>query len=455
MIVSNRGPIAFRLDQSGTPVASKTGGGLASALRPLLDGEALWIAASMSGADMTAMQSGVTHGQGVHFVDVPADVYDNAYNRIANESLWFAHHGLLSAGAGDDSRWATAWPDFERYNQAMANAVIAHAPQDAAVLVQDYHLCLMAPFVTAERADLRLVHFSHTPWAAPDELNIADTAADAVLRGMAAHHSCGFHSRRWADAYTRSSAAAGIAAAPIFVSALGPDLDAARSIAAGAECNDELLQLDAFAAGRSLVVRVDRIEPSKNILKGFAAFERVLESEPALRKQLAFAAYVYPSRETIETYRRLKHEIESVCARINNRFGSDGDVPIWLDTTDNLPGAVAGMRRADALLVNPIRDGLNLVSMEGPMVNEHEARLILSTEAGAHDRLRDHCLSIDPTDVTATATAIIEAVTMDRSHATQLARGLRKEIGKRTPEQWRTDQLDQAERSSRQELDHT
>ena len=444
VIVSNRGPIAFGLDEAGTPVPTKSGGGLASALRPLLDTDALWIAASMSGADAAAARSGAVERLGVHFVELPADVYDNAYNRVANESLWFAHHGLLTEEPSDDSGWTTAWCDFETYNHEMANAVISLAPKDAAVLVQDYHLCLMAPLVLAERDDLRLVHFSHTPWAAPGELSLPGDAAKSVLRGMAAHHACGFHSSRWADAYVRSSEAAGLAAAPTFVSALGPDLEAVTSIAASSACNEELAELSTFAAGRSLVVRVDRIEPSKNILAGFAAFEHVLDTYPELRTQVAFAAYVYPSREALDTYRRLRNDIETICARINDRFGTVGPLPIKLDTTDNLPGAVAGMRRADALLINPLRDGLNLVAMEAPIVNEHNARLVLSTEAGAHDRLRYHCLSIDPADIAATASAIVEACAMDAVRAEQLAHGLRTEIRLRNPEQWRADQLAQA-----------
>ena len=112
MIVSNRGPLAFRFDEAGQPVATKTGGGLASALRPLLETEATWIAASMSDADAYAMRSGAVDGLGVHFVELPVSVYDNAYNRVANETLWFAHHGLLDKGS-QRADWSEAWDDFD------------------------------------------------------------------------------------------------------------------------------------------------------------------------------------------------------------------------------------------------------------------------------------------------------------------------------------------------------
>ncbi len=101
-----------------------------------------------------------------------------------------------------DRTTTKAWTAYQAVNAAFASAIVEHAPAGARVLVQDYHLALVAPTVRARRPDVRLAHFSHTPFATPAEFAVlpADMAAE-LLTGMAAHHVCGFHSERWRDAF--------------------------------------------------------------------------------------------------------------------------------------------------------------------------------------------------------------------------------------------------------------
>lgn len=442
LIASNRGPVAFATDDRGRLVATKTGGGLASAMAPLLGSGATWVCAALSDADRRAAAAGATP-DGVELVDIPPDVYDRAYGRVANETLWFAHHGLLDASAPaiDDADLEA----FDRYSALIADRIVATAPPRAAVLVQDYHLCRVGPLVRAARPDVALVHFSHTPFAEPAELPGIDARlAAGVVEAMSAHDACGFHSGRWAAAFEATCRAHGVEPPPTFVSPLAPDADRVRDVANSPAGRRARRALDDLVGDRAVVTRVDRIEPTKNVLAGFDAYDRLLRDHPEWHGAVVFVAYVYPSRGTIDRYRRLRDDIVATVQALNDRHGTPTWRPVHLDLTDDLPAAVAAMQRYDVLLVNPVRDGLNLVAMEGPLLNRRHGRLVLSTGAGAHDLLGDHALSVDPHDVAATADALHRALTMATDEAAGRAEALHAAVTARTPATWLAEQLARA-----------
>ncbi len=203
------------------------------------------------------------------------------------------------------------------------------------------------------------------------------------------------------------------------------------------------MRLDAEIGDRKRIVRVDRIEPSKNLLRGFWAYRTLLETCPEWRDQVCLVALCYPSRETIPEYRTLHEEVEATAAWINDAFGTDGWTPVILDTTDGFPRSVAALRTADVLLVNPIRDGLNLVAYEGPAINERDAPLLLSREAGAWDELGPAgALAINPFDVAGTADAMHLALTMEPAERHERADKVRSVATARTPAGWLQRQLD-------------
>jgi len=236
----------------------------------------------------------------------------------------------------------------------------------------------------------------------------------------------------------------GVKPANTFVSPLAPDLDALRSVVTSDACQNARRELEAAVGDRLVIGRVDRIEPTKNIQLGFEAYAHLLAARPDLHGQVVFCAYVYPSRETLAGYRNLKSAIEHQVGEINARFGRPGWTPITLDVTDNLAGAVALLSRYDVLLVNPLRDGLNLVALEGPLVNERSGQLALSTEAGAHDVMGSAAFSLDPASVTATANALSSALSLNSSDREARSLRLRKLAEARTPQSWLRDQLEQA-----------
>jgi trehalose 6-phosphate synthase len=451
VIVSNRGPLSYRL-VDGELIGRRGAGGLVSGLAPLVEeGRATWIAAAMSEGDRLAAASGApvsADGLSVQLLALDPEDHRLAYDVVSNETLWFVHHGLfdLTRTPAFDDDWWLAWQAYRRVNEAFALAVCDAAPDGAAVLVQDYHLTLLATTVAQRRPDLSLVHFHHTPFAGPDTLRVLPPAArDEMLTSLAAHHACGFHTHDWAanyvDAVERWLPSDVATQAQVFTSSLSTDPHDIRATAASAACDEQFRVLDELIGRRRLVVRVDRMELSKNIVRGFDAFDLLLERRPELRGEVVFLACCYPSRENVPAYARYRGEVEAAAARVNERWGHDGWQPVLLETDDDYPRSVAALRRYDALVVNPIRDGLNLVAKEGPLVNERCGQLVLSTEAGAWAELGDAAIGISPFDLVATAEAIGAALDGTDEQRARRADRLRALVAERTPADWLDDQI--------------
>jgi trehalose 6-phosphate synthase len=189
---------------------------------------------------------------------------------------------------------------------------------------------------------------------------------------------------------------------------------------------------------------VDRIELSKNLLRGFHAFEELLRSRPEWIGRVVFGALVYPSREGLPEYLAYRQEAEATVRRINETWATPGWTPILLDTSDNYSASIAALQCYDVLLVNPLRDGLNLVAKEGPLVNRNDGVLALSREAGAWDELAGLALEINPFDVAGTADVLATALSMSAEDRRKHATAVRAQTGRRTPRDWLDEQLQAA-----------
>jgi trehalose 6-phosphate synthase len=452
VVVSNRGPLNFAMEGDAV-VTKKAAGGLVAALLPALDGTgALWIAGAISEADRRAASEGPASVDGatVQLLEIDEHEYRSYYDVIANSTLWYLHHGLFDRPRRPvfDRRWRAAWDGFRSVNEQFAATVVSAAPRGATVLVQDYHLALVGSMVAKERPDLRLVHFHHTPFCTPEELRLLpDDVAEELLRGLAGHGACGFHAARWRDAFVAGcDAVLGPGSAPqTFVAPAVPDLADVESVARGDECGRALDALAADVGERKVIARVDRIELSKNIVRGFLAFDELLSERPEWREQVTFAAFVYPSRQTLPDYLGYQAEVETLVRRLNAKWATPSWTPIVLDATDDFPASVAGLRRYDVLLVNPVRDGLNLVAKEGPVVNERDGVVVLSREAGAWDELGQWTLGVNPFDVSATAEAMHTALTMDAASRRSRVEALRSAAQQRGPREWLADLLSAAD----------
>ncbi len=442
IVVSHRGPVSFGREPDGTFSARRGAGGVVSALAPLLRArdDARWVAAAIGDDDRAAVAAGAAHvaDLDVELLVLDPELHRMHYDVMSNRILWFCFHGLFGADVSppDAGTVATAWDAYREVNRVFADAVAARAAEGDAVLVQDLHFALVGAMLRERRPDLAVSHFTHTPFATPTELAaLPDVVVDELLTGLAAVPA-GFHSSRWCDHYVECCAKAGITPVDPFAVTFAPALDDLRSVAgddATAEARDWLVDA---VGDRRMITRVDRIELSKNIVRGFEAFALLLRTHPEWRERVTFVAMLNPSRESLVEYRDYRDRIEATVDALNAEFSTPSWTPVVADARDDFPRSVAALQLADVLLVNPVRDGLNLVALEGPIVNTHDAALVLSREAGAYDLVSDDCVAVDPFDVGATAEALHDALTLDPAVRAHRRTELRAVVQRHPADAW-------------------
>ncbi len=445
VVVSNRGPFSFEVAEDSTLRPKPGGGGLAPSLAAALSGAtgALWVAAAMSVGDRLGASAGVIDsgqpGLSLRLLGIEPEVMTAAYDVIANATLWFVLHGLFDASRRPlfDRRWFEAWDGFRAYNEAFAAATAEVAGEGAVVLVNDYHLDLVGAMLARSRPDLRTVHFSHTPFASPEELSMLPRGVSReLMAGMAGFGACGFHSRRWEERFRRCAASLGVRPCATFHESLGADLGRLLEVASSPACEEQSASLDEALAGRRLILRSDRVELSKNILRGLTAVDALLGEHPQWRGQVVHVIRAYASRETLPEYLAYRAEVEHLVDVVNERWSSPGYQPVVLDVDDNFPGTVAALRRYDVLLVNPVRDGMNLVAKEGPLLKTNDGMLVLSEQAGAQDALADGAFSVNPFDVSETTDALHAALSLPPEDRTERAGRLKKLASSNPPAEW-------------------
>ncbi|MYU20308.1 trehalose-6-phosphate synthase [Streptomyces sp. SID8352] len=448
LVASNRGPVSYEVGEDGSLRARRGGGGLVSGLSAIgPDAGALWVCSAMGGGDREAVRRGAGE-DGVRMLDVPADVHADAYNGIANSVLWFVHHMLYQTPLEPvfDTGFRRQWASYETYNRAFAGALAEEAAEGAVVLVQDYHLALVPGMLRELRPDLRIGHFSHTPWAPADYFRmLPDDIAERLLRGMLGADRLGFLTRRWADAFTGCCEAlvGGTGDTAVGVHGLGADGEFLRERAHRPDVEERMAALRGeIGEGRRTVVRVDRTELSKNIVRGLLAYRRLLADRPEWRERVVHVAFAYPSRQDLAVYREYTAEVRRVADAVNAEFGTPGWTPVVLHVKDDFARSLAAYRMADVALVNPIRDGMNLVAKEVPVVSDRGCVLVLSREAGAYEELGADAVGVNPYDVAATAEALHEALSVGDGERAERSRRLAAAATALPPARWFLEQVE-------------
>ncbi|MFJ3417112.1 trehalose-6-phosphate synthase [Streptomyces sp. NPDC086082] len=447
LVASNRGPVSYEVGDDGSLRAKRGGGGLVSGLSAIgPDADALWVCSALSDGDREAVRRGVGE-DGVRMLDIPADVHTDAYNGIANSVLWFVHHMLYQTPLEPvfDAEFRRQWASYEAYNRAFAEALAQEAAEGAVAIVQDYHLCLVPGMLRELRPDLRIGHFSHTPWAPADYFRmLPDDIREQLLTGMLGADRLGFLTHRWADAFAAccTEFAGGVGDTRIGVHGLGADADFLRARSHEADVEERIVALrEEIGAGRRTIVRVDRTELSKNIVRGLLAYRQLLDDHPELLEQVVHVAFAYPSRQDLAVYRDYTAEVQRVADEINSRYGTPGWTPVVLHVKDDFARSLAAYRLADVALVNPIRDGMNLVAKEVPVVSDEGCVLVLSREAGAYEELGEDAIPVNPYDVIGTAAALHEALTMPAGERAERTKRLTAAATALPPAQWFLEQL--------------
>jgi trehalose 6-phosphate synthase len=423
-----------------------------------------WVASAMTEEDRA-----VAAERGESFVEETADgasyrlrlvahdpaAYDRFYNVLANPTLWFVQHYLWGLGSAPDfgPELHEAWSDgYVPVNEGLAAAALEELERepDAAVLFHDYHLYLAPCLVREKRADVVTSHFIHIPWpesdywyALPPELRVA------VHEGLLANDVVGFHTERWRRAFMLSAErllGARVDQEACTVQHRGRVTQVVARPISVAPAEFERLREDpavlereaALVARRpeQLVLRVDRTDPSKNIVRGFHAFGLLLERHPELHGRVGMVALLAPSRQDIPAYAEYVRDLQAAAREVNERFGRDDWQPVELDVADDFLRSVAGYKQFDVLLANPVFDGLNLVAKEAFLVNEQDGVLVLSENAGVHEELGEWSLTVNPIDVSGQADALYAALTLDPAERRKRADAIREHVRAHDIHEW-------------------
>lgn len=474
IIAANRGPVTFEESEGGDFRSQRGGGGLVTSLIGLCQhmSHASWIACARSEADVAWQQADVPPLEGLHdiqlqFLEVDAAAYEGYYNIIANPLLWFLQHSMWDTPRSpviDRKTWEAWETGYVTINRLFAEAIAVQTRSvrtPTLVMLQDYHLYLVARYLhdlmpPSERPIV--THFIHIPWPGPEYWRILPpTMRQAILDGLCAVDLLGFQTRddglnfiRTCETYLPQAAvkfrrgrvwyknhAVHIRDFPISI-----DVETLKNLADSQEVTEYHNEIQSLIGDKQLILRVDRIEPSKNIVRGFQAFEEMLEIYPEYQDRVVFLALLVPSRLVVDEYQRYLAELMSAAGRVNAKYGSGDWEPIRVLVGENYPRAVAALQKYDALLVNAIADGMNLVAKEGPVVNKQNGVLILSEGTGACQQLQPGALKVSPFDVYATAQALHQALVMTHAERQVRADRLRWIIEREDIRMWMCEQLD-------------
>lgn len=485
VLLSNRGPISFDRDTSGRTV-NRGAGGLVSALSGLAEhlDDAVWVCGAATDEDAAVaaeahdgsilvqtspsphLPVGEPDGPSIRVRLVVTDpaAYADFYSVWSNPILWFVQHGLYGRALSPVLTQAEhdAFENgYAAVNEAFADAVATEVKArggKALVLLQDYHFYLVAEHVREQCPDVVLTHFVHIPWPGPDEWRILPAGIRGrLLRGLLGSDVVGFHTRRYARNFVLSAqellglpvdfdnltvtVGDRIVRAryyPISVDTAALDATMAREEVAAHEAMLRYVFLD---EDRQLVLRVDRTDPSKNVVRGFLAFGTLLDQHPELVGKVSFLALLQPSRTDVPEYADYIALIGAVVAEINARHTKEGRQPIDLRMVEDFNLAVAAYSICDVLMVNALADGMNLVAKEVAVVNKRGGVLALSENAGAHEELGEFAITLNPFDVQQMADALYEALTMPSEQRHRQLAAAAEQVRTHDIRRWLDDQL--------------
>ena len=464
IVASNRGPVTYQRNHEGW-ATSRGSGGLVSALSSVeLDGQkALWVCAAMSEDDINAIAEGYSDPN-VLMIPFDGEQFRAAYDDVSTSTLWMAHHMLwdLRFDPMFTLSFRRDWLHYRAFSNTFAEIIDQNADEGAIVLVQDYHLTLVPNLLRLRRPDLKVAFFSHTPFAPPEFLSVLPReSVDQMLTGVLGADHAGFHSKRWAQdfidccvellgAQTWPEGDGWVVryqhrATRVDLYPLGVDHDSFTAQLNDDGVRDEHEKLNNKYGGRSLIVRIDRTEPSKNILRGLHAYRQLLRDRPEWCGNVVHFVLAYYSRQDLAEYQAYAESVVSLAAEINAEFGTEVWQPVDLYLEPNMQQALAAYQLADVLLVNPIRDGMNLVAKEGPIISnavDHGVVLVLSQNAGAADELEEDALLINPFDIEETAQMLHAALLMDRDERRRRTYSLAQKSSQFAPSVWVQAQVD-------------
>jgi trehalose 6-phosphate synthase len=467
ILASNRGPIEYHLSQDGQLQARRGSGGMVTALSGLSKYiEIDWIASAMGEGDRRAAREAQEGSFKVapageelylHFIISPRNTYHKFYGIFCNPLLWFLQHYMWSSSRTPniDRVVYDAWENgYVLVNKAFAQAVIDEVRRSELppiVMLHDYHLYLASAYIREQLPDLIIQHFIHIPWPAPcywqllpkhmrQAIHWSLCTADIVgLQTQRDVHSFLHCCQSFIDEaeidYRQQTVQVNNHIVRVKAYPISVDVAGLKKTISSAKCQEYEEKLRPLC-GEQTIVRVDRCEPSKNIVRGFRAFDTLLERYPQFQRKIKFIAFLVPTRTHIKAYQRYVEEVTQLIETINNKYRTEEWHPIDFFYENNYTQAIAGMRLYDVLLVNAVIDGMNLVAKEGPTVNNRDGVLILSETVGACEQLGQNALTVAPADLEGTTQALYTALTMSPGEKSRRAAELKRSIEEEDITDW-------------------
>ena len=384
--------------------------------------------------------------------------------------LWFIQHYLWDLSNAPDIRRNEVEAfeyGYNVVNEDLAHAVIEETEghPEPVVMVHDYHLYTLPALVRRARPDAFLHHFVHIPWPQSDAWRVLpNLIREELFHGLLANDIIGFHTQAYRRNFLQCCRdlfdvevdfARGVVHhkdREVWVRSYPLPIDAGATLNVAASERTQEFESEILRRRRDfMILRVDRADLSKNVLRGFTAFDLFLEQHPEFRERVTFVAQLMPSRTDVPEYAEYLERIEALVAVVNHRHGTPDWMPIHLKLRDDLEEAIASYKHYDVLLVNAMFDGMNLVAKEGPLVNEHAGVSILSENTGAHEELGEFALSVNPFDIQELADSIHAALTMNPAERRRRIDGLKSIVTARTPGDWIDEQLGRHPREGRRE----
>lgn len=474
ILASNRGPVEHYVAPDGRAEARRGSGGIVTALNSLAQGaQFTWVASAMGEGDRqvaAAAQSSPYksplpgHKIDLKYVVTPRRVYHKYYNVLCNPLLWFLQHYMWNPpyNPNVDASVHDAWQGgYIPVNRAFADSVLEQARQSDSppvVMVHDYHLYLVPEMVRKEFPDALIQHFVHIPWPTPRYWQmIPSFITRQICSSLVSADIVGFQTAQDRQSFLdtveefvpgarvdrdqhcihREDLTTSVRLYPLSINV--SEVQRISNSPRALEHEDKLMEA---RSGTATIVRIDRAEPNKNVVRGFRAYELLLSRHPELHGKVNFLAFLVPSRTHIRQYQRYMEEINQVVARINEAYGSEDWQPITTYMENNYTQAIAGMKLYDVLLVNSIMEGMNLVAKEGPVVNTRDGVLVLSQTSGAYEQLAEGALPVSPTDIEGTMEALFEAINMGPEERRRRAAVLAESVNREDINHWICRQLE-------------
>lgn len=423
--------------------------------------KATWVSMAMSDGDRRALEHlNAMYGPRCYMpcgdhdiklrqVAIPDQSYVHHYVTISSELLWFTFHYMyeLVARLTPEHVAMEAWTNgYSTANQAIADVISEEIGSDATstvLLIQDCFLFLVPGMVRQRFPSVIMQHFLHWPWPDARYLSLLPSfITHPIYRSLVANDIIGLQtdldvrnlldgaSRMLDDAevdydarvITRQGHQTLVRAYPVSISVKDE-----RAIVESQAGIAALQALEPYLR-KKVIMRVDRLDPIKNVIPGIRAFAEMIDDHPEFREGVIFLAFLVPTREHAPSYQQYAHDVLAAIHEINQRYSTSNWQPVQPFIGNDRTRALAALQEYDVLLVSPWIEGMNLVAKEGAVLNRRNGVLVLSHSAGCFRQLRHACLPISSSNTKEIAQALYQALVLPQDERAALAARARAEV---------------------------